>query len=86
MNDISIIIRYAGEKQTVPTQDSIVLDDLLQQLGDRGSLPQEQGWVVTKMGGDRALDLGLSLAENGITDSDILDLALPTKAGAYSMH
>lgn len=81
MNDITITIRYGGEKQSVPTQDNIILDDLLQQLGDRGSLPQGQSWVVTKMGGDSAMDLGRTLADNGITDGDILDLALPTKAG-----
>ena len=33
MNDITIIIRYGGEKQSIPTQDNIILDDLLQQLG-----------------------------------------------------
>lgn len=82
MNDITITIRYGGEKQSVPTQDGIILDDLLQQLGDHGSLPQNQNWVVTKMGGDAALDLSQSLAENHIVDGDILDLALPTKAGA----
>lgn len=27
------IIRYGGEKQSIPTQDNIILDDLLQQLG-----------------------------------------------------
>ena len=81
MNDITIIIRSGGEKQSIPTQDNIILDDLLQQLGDRGSLPQGQSWVVTKMGGDAAMDLGRSLADNGIADGDILDLALPTKAG-----
>ena len=27
------------------------------------------------------MDLGRSLADNGIVDGDILDLALPTKAG-----
>lgn len=82
MNDITITIRYGGEKQSVPTQDGIILDDLLQQLGDHGSLPQNQNWVVTKMGGDAALDLSQSLADNHIVDGDILDLALPTKAGA----
>lgn len=81
MNNITIIIRYAGEKQEIPTQDSIILEDLLQQLGDRGVIPANQSWVVTKMGQDTALDLGRSLAENKITDGDILDLALPTKAG-----
>lgn len=81
MNEITIIIRYGGEKQSVPTQSDIILEDLLQQLSDRGSLPQNQNWVVTKKGGDMALDLETSLAENGIADGDILDLALPTKAG-----
>lgn len=81
MNDITIIIRYGGEKQSIPTQDNIILDDLLQQLGDRRSLPQGQSWIVTKMGSNAAMDLGRSLADNGIADGDILDLALPTKAG-----
>lgn len=81
MNEITIIIRYAGEKQSIPTQDDILLEDLLQQLSDRGSLPQNQNWVVTKKGADAALDLGASLADNNIVDGDILDLALPTKAG-----
>lgn len=81
MNEITITIRYAGEKQSIPTQDDILLDDLLQQLADRGSLPQNQNWVVTKKGGDLALDLGATLADNHIVDGDILDLALPTKAG-----
>lgn len=81
MNEITIIIRYAGEKQSIPTQDDILLEDLLQQLSDRGSLPQNQNWVVTKKGTDAALDLGASLADNNIVDGDILDLALPTKAG-----
>ena len=82
MNEITITIRYNGEKQTVPTQDNIILDDLLQQLGDRGTLPQNQNWVVTKMGSNEALDLGRTLADNQVGDGDILDLALPTKAGA----
>lgn len=82
MNEITIIIRYNAEKQSIPTQDDIILEDLLQQLGDRGSLPQNQNWVVTKMGGESALDLGLTLAENNVVDGDILDLALPSKAGA----
>lgn len=69
MNDITIIIRYGGEKQSIPTQNNIILDDLLQQLGDRGSLPQGQSWVVTKMGGDAAMDLGRTLADNGISSS-----------------
>ena len=58
MNDITIIIRYGGEKQSIPTQDNIILDDLLQQLGDRRSLPQGQSWVVTKMGSNAAPQLG----------------------------
>lgn len=82
MNEITIVVRYGGEKQSIPTQDNIILDDLLQQLGDRHTIPQGQSWVVTKMGSDSALDLGRSLADNGITDGDILDLALPTKAGS----
>ncbi len=82
MNEITIVIRYAGNKHTVPTQDNIILDDLLQQLSDRGTLTAGQNWVVTKMGGNSALDLGRTLADNGIGDGDILDLALPTKAGA----
>lgn len=81
MNEITITIRYGGEKQSVPTQDDILLEDLLQQLSDRGSLPQNQNWVVTKKGADAALDLGASLADNNIVDGDIIDLALPTKAG-----
>ena len=79
--NINIIIRYGGEKQSVPTQNDIILDDLLQQLSDRGSLPQNQNWVVTKLGKDTALDLSATLAANNIVDGDILDLALPTKAG-----
>lgn len=86
MNEITITIRYGGEKHSVPTQDNIILDDLLQQLGDRGTLPRGQSWIVTRMGADMALDLGQSLAENGITDGDVLDLALPTKAGASSLQ
>ena len=81
MNEITITIRYAGEKQSVPTQDDIILEDLLQQLAGRGNLPQNQAWVVTKQGGTAALDLGASLADNHIVDGDVLDLALPTKAG-----
>lgn len=81
MNDIEIIIRYGGEKQSIPTTDDIILDDLLQQLGGRGRLPQGQSWVVTKMNCDSALDLSRTLAANGIGDGDILDLALPTDAG-----
>lgn len=81
MNEITITIRYAGEKQSIPTRDDILLEDLLQQISDRGSLPQNQNWVVTKEGSDTALDLGASLADNNIVDGDILNLALPTKAG-----
>lgn len=81
MKNIAITIRYGSEKQFVPTQDNIILDDLLQQLGDRGCLPQGQSWVVTKMGENVAMDLGRTLADNGIVDGDVLDLALPTKAG-----
>lgn len=81
MKEITIIIRYGGEKQSIPTQNDIILEDLLQQLSDRGSLPQNQNWVVTKKGANTALDLEASLAGNGIVDGDILDLALLTKAG-----
>ncbi len=81
MKDINITIRYDGEKHPVTTQDNIILDDLLQQLADRRDLPGGQGWVVTKMGDDSAMDQGRTLAENGIRDGDILDLGLLTKAG-----
>ena len=79
--NITITIRYGGEKQSIPTQNDIVLEDLLQQLSDRGTLPKNQTWLVTKNGENIALDLGASLADNNIGDGDILDLALPTKAG-----
>ncbi len=81
MTDITITIRYDGQKQSVPTQDGIILDDLLQQLGDQGRLPKDQNWIVTKSDGNTALSLDRSLAANGVKDGDILDLALPTKAG-----
>ena len=81
MELITVTIRYGGEKQAVPTQSDIVLDDMLQQLGDMGRIPKGEVWVVTKMGGDTAMDLGKTLEENGIVDGDVLDLALPTKAG-----
>ena len=81
MNEINVIIRYGGEKQSISTMDNIILDDLLDQLGERGSLPKGQSWVVTKLGDDMAMDLGHTLLENGIEDGDVLDLALPTKAG-----
>ena len=81
MNNITIIIRFNGEKQSVPTQSNVILEDLLNQLANRGVLPQNENWVVTKMNGDTALDLGRSLEANHIVDNDVLLLALPTKAG-----
>jgi hypothetical protein len=81
MKEITIFIRYASEKQSVPTQDDIVLDDLLQQLADRGALPQGKSWVVFKEGKNTAMDLGRTLAENGIVDGDVLDLGLTSMAG-----
>ena len=82
MKDISITIRYEGNKQSVPTRDDIILDDLLSQLAEQGRIPSGQNWIVTKAGGDTALPLDRSLADNNISDGDILDLALPSKAGA----
>lgn len=81
MTKLTIIVRYIGEKHTVPTQSDIVLEDLLQQLSDRGVLPNHT-FVATKYGTETALDLGATLEENGIQDNDVIDLALPTKAGA----
>lgn len=80
-NEITITIRYGGEKQSVPTMSDIVLEDLLSQLSRQGRLPQSQGWVATKSGEDTALDLAATLADNKITDGDVLDLALDNKAG-----
>lgn len=82
MHDITITIRHNGEKHTVPTQNTIILDDLLQQLAGRGILASGQGWVVTKLNENTALDLGLSLVDNHVSDGDTLELASPTKAGA----
>ena len=79
MTKLTIIIRYNAEKHTVPTQSDIILEDLIQQLSDRGVLPN-QTFVATKYGTETALDLGATLEENGIQDNDVL--ALPTKAGA----
>ena len=81
MTKLTIIIRYNAEKHTVPTQSDIILEDLIQQLSDRGVLPN-QTCVATKYGTETALDLGATLEENGIQDNDVIDLALPTKAGA----
>ena len=72
---------YRCQLDIRPQGQLFLLEDLLQQLSDRGSLPQNQNWVVTKKGADAALDLSASLADNNIVDGDILDLALPTKAG-----
>ena len=82
MTKLTIIIRYNAEKNTVPTQNDIVLEDLLQQLSDRGVLPN-QTFVATMYGTETALDLGATLEENGVQDNDVIDLALPTKAGAF---
>ncbi len=81
MKEITIIIRYGSEKHQIPTQDDIILEDLLQQFSDRMSLDKTAGWVVSKEGQETALDLSRSLADNGVVDGDILDLALPGKGG-----
>lgn len=81
MNEINVTIRYMGEKNTYPTQDDVILEDLLLQLAQRSNLPERHDWIATKMGGDTALNLGATLAANNIVDGDILDLALPTKGG-----
>lgn len=81
MTDITITIRYNGEKFPVPTQDGIILDDLLSQLADQGRLPGNQNWLVTKNNSNSALALDRTLADNDVSDGDVLDLALPTKAG-----
>ena len=83
-HEITLTIRYGGEKKSIDTDDTIVLDDLLGQLVDRGDLPQSRHWVVTKMGDETAMDPSMTLAENGIANGDVLDLALPTKAGAFA--
>lgn len=81
MKEITIVIRYGSEKHQIPTQDDIILEDLLQQFSDRMNLDKTAGWVVSKEGQETALDLGRSLADNGVVDGDILDLALPGKGG-----
>ena len=81
MNEINVTIRYMGEKHTYPTQDDVILEDLLQQIAQRSNMPERHDWIVTKAGGDTALNLGATLAANNIVDGDILDLALPTKGG-----
>ena len=62
MTKLTIIIRYNAEKHTVPTQSDIILEDLIQQLSDRGVLPN-QTFVATKYGTETALDLGATLEE-----------------------
>lgn len=80
MENITIYIRY-NEKFEVPTQNNIVLADLLSQLADRGNIPQGQSWIVVKQNSTTPLELGRTLSELGIRDGDVLDLGLPNKAG-----
>lgn len=82
MNEISIIIRYNGQKETIPTQSNIILGDLLEQIANRGIIAPGQHYLVTKSGLEDALDHSSTLSELGIGDGDTLDLALPVKAGA----
>lgn len=85
MNEISVIIRYNGQKETIPTQSDIILGDLLEQIADRGVITPGQHYLVTKSGFEEALDHSLSLASLGVGDGDVLDLALPVKAGAENI-
>jgi hypothetical protein len=82
MNDMTVFIRSGGSKEAIPTQNDIVLQDLLNQLAGRGIISAAPNFIVTKVGSEEALDQGLTLADLGVVDQDVLDLALPTKAGA----
>lgn len=83
MNEITVIIRYNGQKETIPTQSDIILGDLIEQLASRGSfITAGQQYLATKSGTEEALDHGRSLEDLGIGDGDIIDLATPVKAGA----
>ena len=81
MRDITVIIRYGGQKHSFPTRDDVILDDFLQQLAGQGSIPAGQNWVVTKMGSEEALNNGLSFAANNVSDGDVLDLGHVGKGG-----
>lgn len=82
MSEITVIIRYNGQKDTIPTQSDIILGDLIEQLASRGIIAAGQQYLATKSGAEEALDHSLSLEDQGIGDGDIIDLALPVKAGA----
>ena len=81
MRNITVIIRFGGEKKSFPTRDDVILDDFLQQLGGQGVTPAGQNWLVTKMGSEEALDLGRSFADNHVEDGDVLDLGNIEKGG-----
>lgn len=82
MNAITIIIRNNGQKDSIETQPDIILGDLMEQLASRGIIASGQHYLATKSGSEEALDHSCSLEELGIGDGDIIDLALPVKAGA----
>ena len=80
MNNITIFLRLNGEKKSTDTTSDIVLQDLLEQLSDRRIIPAGN-YIVMKVGEEMAMDKAATLSELGVTDGDVLDLALPTKAG-----
>lgn len=85
MNEITITIRCNGQKESIPTQSDIILGDLIEQLAsrsDNGNITAGQQYLATKSGTEEALDHSRSLADLGIGDGDIIDLAAPVKAGA----
>ena len=79
-NNMSVIIRENGQKHNIPTQDDIVLEDLIEQLISRQTL-HNGNYMVSREGMSDGLNQARTLSELSISDGDILDLSSVGNAG-----
>lgn len=81
MKEITFMICSNGMKESVTYPDDLLLGTVIRECADHGIITQNSQYLITKED-DRALNMNVSLADNGIVDGDVLYVGSVTKAGA----
>ena len=79
-NNMNVVIRANGRKECIPTQNDIILEDLIGQLIIRDKIPNGN-YTVTRQGMNDSLNQARSLEELAISDGDVLDLSSVGEGG-----
>ena len=81
MKEITFMISSNGTKESVTYPNDLLLGTVIRECADHGIIPQSSQYLITKEN-ESELDLGRSLADNGIEEGDVLYVGSITKAGA----